>query len=79
MFLRTTIALVGTTSSWQTPVVPGASNRFVSEQDQGLGDSVDFDLVTTLTPNSAIERVGYKGALNHRIVKLVVDIWLCRF
>lgn len=66
-------ALVGTTSSWQTPVVPGSSNRFVSEQDQGLGDSVDFDLVTTLTPNSAIERVGYKGALNHRIVKLVVD------
>ena len=66
-------ALAGTTSTNISPVLPSSTNRYVTEQDTGLGDSVDFNADPTIASHSAIERLGYKGGLSHRIVRLVVD------
>lgn len=56
---------------------PSASNRFVVEADQGLGEQVDFSEASGLAPdrrnNDDIERYGYVGSLAHRCVKLVVN------
>ncbi len=65
-------ALLGSMSTRLIPVPPSANNRFVTEQDQGEGDRVDLD--TSLGESiTGIERYGYKGALVHRAVTLVID------
>lgn len=66
-------ALVGSTARRSSPIYPSYDNRYVCEQDQGLGNQVDLDALPSVTPNAAIDRYGYSGALTHRIVKLVVD------
>jgi hypothetical protein len=49
----------------------------VTEQDQGLGDSIDFrtkaGFPDDLRENVDIEPIGFTGALTHRIVSLIVD------
>jgi hypothetical protein len=66
-------ALRGSSSRRTVPLNPGYDNLYVTEADQGIGDQVDLDATTGITPNVAIERYGYTGALGHRIVRLVVD------
>ena len=66
-------ALLGSTSRRNVPLNPGFNNRYITEADQGVGDQVDLDSQTSITPNVAIERYGYTGSLGHRIVKLVVN------
>ena len=57
-------------------VPPTSTNRFVVEQDQGLGFQVDFsthaDLPDDRKNNADIERFGFTGSLAHRVVQLVV-------
>lgn len=69
-------ALVGSTERRSNPILPGDNNRYVCEQDQGLGNQVDLLNQPGILPNAAIDRFGFTGALNHRIVKLVVDATL---
>jgi hypothetical protein len=64
-------ALKGSSSNRAIPVLPSASNKFVTEKDRGLGDRVDLE--ARFAPTSAIERYGYAGGNSHKIVKLVVD------
>lgn len=66
-------ALLGSTSRLSSPVIPSYDNRYVTEEDQGLGDKVDLEAESGITPNTNIERYGHTGSLNHRVVKLVVD------
>ena len=66
-------ALSGTTSTFTTPILPSSANRYVTELDQGLGNAVNFSNNSSVLGHIAIEPIGYSGALNHRIVKLVVD------
>ncbi len=66
-------ALVGSTSRRTSPIYPSDSNRYVCEQDQGLGNQVDLESESGVTPNSAIDRYGFTGSLTHRCVRLVVD------
>jgi len=66
-------ALKGTTARKDTIVYPSDDNRYVTEQDQGLGNQVDFEAVTGITTNVDIERYGYEGGLVCRRVKLVVN------
>lgn len=66
-------ALLGSTERRASKIQPSFDNRYVCEQDQGLGDIVDLEAQSGITPNLAIDRYGYKGALAHRMVKLVVD------
>ena len=66
-------ALRGSTSRLTTPVHPGDSNRYITELDQGVGNQVDLEAVSGITPNSSIDRFGFTGALAHRIVKLVIS------
>jgi hypothetical protein len=54
------------------------SNRFVTEQDGGLGDQVDFSAATSPLPparrdNPDISRYGYKGGLISPLVTLIVN------
>ena len=66
-------ALAGTTSLNTSPISPSSSNKYVTELDQGLGNAVDFTAFTDIPGHVAFDSVGYTGALNHRVVKLVVD------
>lgn len=66
-------AMVGTTAGRSTPINPSDDNRFVTEQDRGLGDQVDLEAQTGVTSHVAIDRYGYKGGLVHQVIKLVVD------
>jgi hypothetical protein len=66
-------ALKGTTARRSTPIYPSDDNRYVTEEDQGLGDSIDFTTITGFTENVDIENVAYSGGLAHKIVKLVVN------
>lgn len=71
-------ALAGTTSTLANPTYPGSDNKYITENDQGLGDQIDFadpdsGLAEELRNNPAIEQYGYTGALAHRTVKLVID------
>lgn len=56
-----------------SPTNPSDDNRYVTEADQGLGDRIDLEAQSGITPNSAIERFGYTGSLCHRVVKLIVN------
>lgn len=65
-------ALVGSTARLTVPVHPGDDNRYVTELDQGIGNQVDLEAQSGITPNTSIDRFGFTGALVHRLVKLVV-------
>lgn len=65
-------ALMGTTSKRIVPISPSQDNMYVTEQDQGQGNTVDLEAQPGITPNSAIERYGYSGSLCHRVVKLII-------
>jgi len=66
-------ALVGTSSERDTPLHPSSTNRYVTEQDEGLGDSVDLNAQSGIAAQDAIERYGYMATRSHKLVKLVVD------
>jgi hypothetical protein len=70
-------ALFGTTARRTTPIYPSDDNRYVTEQDQGLGDPVDFRTYPTfpdaLRENTDIEPIGYVGGLVHKCVSLIVS------
>lgn len=65
-------ALVGSTARLTSPVHPGDDNRYVTELDQGVGNQVDLEAVSGISPNSSIDRFGFTGALAHKVVKLIV-------
>lgn len=66
-------AMMGSSARLTVPKYPGSDNRFVTEQDQGLGNQVDLEAVEGVVPNAAIDRYGYTGALAHKICKLNVS------
>lgn len=66
-------ALEGTTASRTVAIQPSTTNRYVTEQDQGLGNRLDLEAQQGITASTAIERYGYCGALAHRVVKLCID------
>lgn len=66
-------ALAGTSARRSPAVVPSDSNRYVTEQDQGLGQRIDLEVVGSLTPNTGIERYGYAGTLTHKMVQLCLN------
>lgn len=66
-------ALAGTTSRRDIPVNPSDSNRYVTEQDQGLGDTIDFRDVSGFTSNPDIDEIAYAGSLTHKNFVLIVD------
>jgi hypothetical protein len=57
--------------------LPDENNRFIVEDDQGLGTQVDFSTEASIPvdkrDNPDIERIGYTGTLAHKIVWLIVD------
>jgi len=69
--------LVGSSARRSSPIHPSDDNRFVTEKDEGLGDSVDFRTLAgfpdVLRENLDIEPIGYKATSVHKLVKLVVD------
>jgi hypothetical protein len=66
-------ALRGSTDRGNSPIVPSDSNRYVCEQDEGLGEQVDFEAESGFPSHSAIDRFGYVGTRVHKVVKLVVE------
>lgn len=70
-------ALAGTTARLTTPKNPGDSNRFVTEQDRGLGEEVDFRTLDgfpeDLRENPDIEPIAYASTNIRPLVKLIVD------
>ena len=68
-------ALVGSTGPGRrnTPFNPNDDNRYVTEKDEGLGEQVDLENVTSIGPNAAIERFGYIGTRIHKAVFLCID------
>ena len=66
-------AAAGSTARLTTPIPPSDSNRFVTEQDVGLGNAVDLEAVTGITPHPAIAATGYTGSNLSRSFKLTVD------
>lgn len=66
-------ALVGSTSTLNTPIHPSSANRYVTEQDQGVGDLVDLEAIAGINPMTGIDRYGLSGALCHRIIRLQID------
>lgn len=66
-------ALKGSTSRRTAPIHPSYDNRYVTELDQGVGNQVDLEAQVGITPNTAIDRFGFQGALVHKVVKLIVD------
>jgi len=63
-------ALLGTMDGTNAP---SSANRFVVEDDQGIGSQFDFDTATGFTVNADIERYGYTGSLVTHKVALIVD------
>jgi hypothetical protein len=66
-------ALLGSTSRRAAPLAPNAGNRFVTELDQGPGDTVDLESYSGITANAAIERYGNRGSICHKIIRLVIN------
>ena len=64
---------MGSSARLTSPVYPGSDNRFVTEQDQGLGNQIDLEAVDGIIPNNAIDRYGHSGSLAHKICKLNVS------
>lgn len=67
------LALNGTTSDRNSPIYPSNDNKFVTEQDQGLGDEVNFSNVDGISENIDIEPIAYSGSLAHKSFVLIVD------
>jgi hypothetical protein len=65
--------MAGTTSTLASPISPSETNRFVSEQDQGLGDAIDLEAQTGIVPVDGISRYGNTGGLVRRTVNLCID------
>ncbi len=66
-------ALTGSTGRLSVPIPPDESNRFVTELDQGLGDTIDLESITGINPHPAIERYGFNGGVCHKTIKMVID------
>jgi len=66
-------ALEGTTSLFDQPIPPSSENLYITEQDQGLGNRVDLESSTDITPHEAISRFANIGSLAHRIFQLCID------
>lgn len=66
-------ALDGTSSDLDTPIPPSIDNKYVTEADQGLGNSIDLEADSDVDPHAGIDRFGNTGALAHRIVRMCVD------
>ncbi len=66
-------ALKGTSARRATAIDPGESNRYITEMDDGLGDLIDLDSQTGISPHAAIDRFGNEASLARKLVKLVVD------
>ena len=66
-------ALIGSTARRTTPINPSDANRYVTEQDQGLGSQIDLEAQPGITPQLALSKYGYTGSLCHKIVKLTLD------
>ena len=66
-------AMAGTTASLNTPIPPSETNRFVSELDQGLGNTIDFNLQTGIIPVDGVSRYGNTGGLVRKTVQLCID------
>lgn len=66
-------ALRGSSARLSPPVHPDDDNRFITEADQGLGDTIDLEAQSGINPNTYIDRYGYTGSLAHRVVKLVIN------
>lgn len=67
------LALRGTTARNNTPVYPADDNRYITELDEGLGDAINLDTTSGITPNAAFSSVGYMATRVHKLVNLVVD------
>lgn len=66
-------ALAGSSSRLDIPVYPSEDNLFITEADQGLGNTIDFNAVDGITSTTSIDRYGYTGSLARRIVTLCLD------
>jgi len=65
--------LRGSSARLSPPIHPDDDNRFITEADQGLGDTIDLEAQSGISPNTYIDRYGYTGSLAHRVVKLVIN------
>ncbi len=66
-------ALLGSSARRSTPIVPSIDNRYITEQDQGLGNQIDLEAEDGITSHAAIDRYGYSGSLAHQTIRLVVN------
>lgn len=66
-------AMLGSSARQSVPKYPSAENRFITEEDQGLGSQIDLEAVEGVVPNAAIDRFGFTGSLAHKICKLNVS------
>ncbi|MCK9557030.1 MAG: hypothetical protein M0R50_03185 [Candidatus Cloacimonetes bacterium] len=66
-------AMVGTTDSLTTPIPPSETNRFVCEQDQGLGNTINLNAQEGIVAVDGISCYGYTGGLVRRTVQLCID------
>lgn len=66
-------ALRGSTSRLTTPIDPSETNRYVTEQDQGLGNTIDLEAQPGITPQVGLDRYAQSGGLCHRLFSWVVD------
>ena len=55
-------ALLGSTSRRTQPIAPGAANRYITEQDTGIGNTVDLESIPGIIPHVALERYGHTGS-----------------
>lgn len=66
-------ALGGTSSDRDTPIHPSSSNKYVTQLDEGLGDSINLDNQTGISSHTAINPFGNTATRSHALIKLVVD------
>jgi hypothetical protein len=68
-------ALRGTTGTGRrsVPSNPGENNRFITESDEGLGDQIDLESASGVTPHPAIDRYGHAGTRIHKLIYLNID------
>jgi hypothetical protein len=65
--------MAGTTASLDTPIPPSEDNRFVTELDQGLGNTIDLDSQPGIIAVDGVSRYGNTGGLVRRTVQLCID------
>lgn len=66
-------ALQGSAQRRSVPIYPSDDNRYITEQDEGIGDQIDLESETGIIAHSAIDRYGYTGGRSQRCFKLVID------